>query len=154
MLLFFFTILDQCGAMGPLIDAELEKLDRRHAQLTKLSSHLIEALDMYRNLMREMPTSQLPHPNMTMGMPVPGYQYGGPVAASGSNGAMGVAGAMKYPSFPQPQAPPQSPSMAPFPPSVSHPVAFPPNQPSNPMPYGVNMSQGFVNPYSGQHPNF
>ncbi|KYQ51150.1 Signal transducing adapter molecule 1 [Trachymyrmex zeteki] len=32
---------DQVTAMGPLIDAALEKVDRRHAQLTQLSSDLI-----------------------------------------------------------------------------------------------------------------
>ncbi len=140
--------------MGPLIDAELEKLDRRHAHLTKLGSHLIESLDMYRSLMREMPAPPQPHPNLAMGMPVPTYQYGAPVIPSGAGGGMNVAGTMKYP-FPQPQAPPQSPSMAPFAPPVNHPAAFTPNQAPNPMPYGVaNMGQAFVNPYTGHPPNF
>ena len=40
--------------MTPLIDAELEKLDRRHAQLTKLSNQLVSALDMYHALMRDL----------------------------------------------------------------------------------------------------
>lgn len=39
--------------MGPLIDAELEKVDRKHAQLTQLSSDLVEALSLYHTLMRE-----------------------------------------------------------------------------------------------------
>jgi hypothetical protein len=30
--------------MGPLIDAELERVDRRHAQLTRLSTELVDAL--------------------------------------------------------------------------------------------------------------
>lgn len=142
--------------MGPLIDAELEKLDRRHAHLTKLGSHLIESLDMYRSLMREMPAPPQTHPNMNMGMSVPGYQYpGANVAPIGPVGGMNVPGNMKYP-FPQPQAPPQSPSLAPFAPPVSHSATFPPNQVPNPMPYGVvNMGQQpFVNPYSGHPQNF
>jgi signal transducing adaptor molecule len=39
--------------MGPLIDAELEHIDRKHAQLTKLSSDLIDTINLYHNLMRE-----------------------------------------------------------------------------------------------------
>ena len=31
----------QVSAMGPLIDAELERTDRRHAQLTRLSHELV-----------------------------------------------------------------------------------------------------------------
>lgn len=43
--------------MGPLIDAALEKVDRRHAQLTQLSSDLVDALNLYHTLMREPPAS-------------------------------------------------------------------------------------------------
>merc|ERR1719187_2519847 len=46
---------DQVGAMGPLIDQELERVDRRHAQLTRLSHELVDALSLYHSLMREMP---------------------------------------------------------------------------------------------------
>lgn len=45
--------------MGPLIDAELERVDRKHAQLTQLSADLVEALGLYHSLMREQP--QLPY---------------------------------------------------------------------------------------------
>ena len=41
--------------MGPLIVAELEKVDRKHAQLTQLSSNLVDALNLYHSLMREQP---------------------------------------------------------------------------------------------------
>lgn len=47
---------EQVTAMGPLIDAALEKVDRRHAQLTQLSSDLVDALNLYHTLMREPPT--------------------------------------------------------------------------------------------------
>lgn len=53
--------------MGPLIDSELERVDRKHAQLTKLSSDLVEALNLYHTLMREPQT-----PNITK-MPPYGY---------------------------------------------------------------------------------
>ena len=32
------------SAMGPLIDAELERTDRRHAQLTRLSHELVKKI--------------------------------------------------------------------------------------------------------------
>merc|ERR1712083_1013932 len=48
----------QVAAMGPLIDAELERTDRRHAQLTRLSHELVDALSLYHNLMREAPAPQ------------------------------------------------------------------------------------------------
>lgn len=44
---------EQVMAMGPLIDAALEKVDRRHAQLTQLSSDLVDAVNLYRTLQRE-----------------------------------------------------------------------------------------------------
>lgn len=39
--------------MGPLIDSELERVDRKHAQLTQLSSDLIDTINLYHSLMRE-----------------------------------------------------------------------------------------------------
>lgn len=56
--------------MGPLIDQELEQVDRKHAQLTQLSSDLVEALNLYHTLMREPANVQHYH---TMPKPV---QYG------------------------------------------------------------------------------
>lgn len=43
----------EVNLMGPLIDAELERVDRKHAQLTQLSSDLVDALSLYHMLMRE-----------------------------------------------------------------------------------------------------
>lgn len=54
--------------MGPLIDTELERVDRRHAQLTQLSSDLVEAINLYHTLMRE--------PDRSMMMAPPGYGMG------------------------------------------------------------------------------
>lgn len=58
--------------MGPLIDAELENIDRKHAQLTQLSGDLVEALNLYHTLMREPERPQMHnmygpqgYPNMT-----------------------------------------------------------------------------------------
>ncbi|RZB84931.1 signal transducing adapter molecule 2, partial [Asbolus verrucosus] len=43
----------EVNGMGPLIDSELERVDRKHAQLTQLSADLVEALGLYHTLMRE-----------------------------------------------------------------------------------------------------
>lgn len=55
--------------MGPLIDTELERVDRKHAQLTQLSSDLVEAINLYHTLMRE--------PDRSMMMGSSGYGMGG-----------------------------------------------------------------------------
>lgn len=39
--------------MLPLIDMELERVDRKHAQLTQLSKDLVESNNLYHSLMRE-----------------------------------------------------------------------------------------------------
>lgn len=39
--------------MLPLIDTELERVDRNHAKLTQLSGNLVDAINMYHTLMRE-----------------------------------------------------------------------------------------------------
>ena len=44
---------EQANAMTPLIDNELEKVDRRLAQLTRLSTELVDALNLYHQLMRD-----------------------------------------------------------------------------------------------------
>ncbi|GAB6019192.1 hypothetical protein CHUAL_000811 [Chamberlinius hualienensis] len=64
---------DQCHAMAPLIDQEVEKIDRKHAALSKLSQELMESLDMYHTLMREYP-----HPRYAYASPkmIPPYSYG------------------------------------------------------------------------------
>jgi len=86
---------EQVSSMGPLIDTELERTDRRHAQLTRLSHELVDALSLYHTLMREMPGM----PSMSgmppyQGMPgmYPGYAPGmqaGPPMQGGQGGSMG-----------------------------------------------------------------
>nr|XP_018907077.1 PREDICTED: signal transducing adapter molecule 2 [Bemisia tabaci] len=53
---------EEVNAMGPLIDAELEKVDRKHAELTKLSQQLVDALNLYHMMMRDpmMPSVSKP----------------------------------------------------------------------------------------------
>jgi signal transducing adaptor molecule len=43
----------QVNQMGPLIDSELERVDRKHAQLTQLSSDLVDSINLYHTLMRD-----------------------------------------------------------------------------------------------------
>lgn len=47
---------EQCKAMGPLIDCELEKIDKKYAGLCELNTKIMESLQMYHNLMKETPT--------------------------------------------------------------------------------------------------
>ncbi len=83
------------NAMGPLIDQELECVDRRLAQLTRLSTELVDALNLYHQLMRD--TAMASH--MMAGPPMPN-QYGGVVAAAAAGG--GNAGAPQHYMMQQP----------------------------------------------------
>ncbi|XP_024086024.1 signal transducing adapter molecule 1-like isoform X2 [Cimex lectularius] len=60
---------EEVTEMGPLIDAELERVDRKHAQLSELSGSLVEALGIYHTLMRE-PMQYKP---MYQTLPPPGH---------------------------------------------------------------------------------
>jgi len=83
---------EQVGSMGPLIDAELERVDRRHAQLTRLSHELVDALSLYHTLMREMPGMPAMAPGMSAypGM-YPGYGPGMHPGPQIQGGMMGYA---------------------------------------------------------------
>lgn len=61
--------------MGPLIDSELERVDRKHAQLTQLSSDLIDTINLYHSLMRE--TERAPAMGLYSGFPHQQPMYGG-----------------------------------------------------------------------------
>lgn len=60
--------------MGPLIDSELERVDRKHAQLTQLSTDLIDTINLYHSLMRE--TERAPAMGLYSGFPQQ-QMYGG-----------------------------------------------------------------------------
>ena len=72
--------------MGPLIDAELEKIDKKHAILSRLSTDLVEALNLYHTLMRSSYSTEgmvvgvhgqpYMHPGVAPSPgPVPGHGY-------------------------------------------------------------------------------
>ncbi|KAJ9590140.1 hypothetical protein L9F63_016725 [Diploptera punctata] len=129
---------EQVNSMGPLIDQELERVDRKHAQLTQVSCDLVEALNLYHSLMKEPVVPQsyhtlpkqvsygYPPPHMYNGVPagpssfVP-QQYstlpGGPESflMSGPSGPTSM------------QLPPNFHPMGPLPPGVGVP-GIPPNQ--------------------------
>ena len=67
---------DHVNKMGPLIDNELEGVDRRLAQLTRLSTELVDSLNLYHQLMRDMPAQTYPMPSAAApyGMGLPGMQ--------------------------------------------------------------------------------
>ncbi len=44
---------DQCYMMGPLIDTKLQKIDQKHAVLEDLNLKILEAFQVYNNLMKE-----------------------------------------------------------------------------------------------------
>lgn len=76
-----FILEAQVTQMLPLIDNELERVDRDHAKLTQLSTSLVEAINMYHMLMREsdiqaqFPTQQFSNSgqNLPNGMINPFY---------------------------------------------------------------------------------
>jgi signal transducing adaptor molecule len=118
--------------MGPLIDSELERVDRKHAQLTQLSSDLIDTINLYHSLMQTDTASSMyggggfpgahqmfrpPTAAMFPGASNQGFGAMMPPVAMGMNMGMQMpAGSQMhgYPqamnNFPQSQQPPMAPS--------------------------------------------
>lgn len=97
---------EQCKAMGPLIDTELEKIDRKHTQLVELNQRVMDALQMYHTLMREnpaysfkgpLPTTYATMPAAMMGMPPTQPIYTSPQHFMGPVGPMPAAGPHSMP---------------------------------------------------------
>jgi len=130
---------EQVNCMGPMIDNELERVDRRHAQLTRLSHQLVDALTLYHTLMRDMP----PAPSYG-GFPQQPGMYGmGPMGPGQPMPGMMPPGGMPMPGPPMsmPGGPPMSmgppagPQMSMAQPHMSQPNNMAPNasngQPNN-----------------------
>ena len=145
--------------MGPLIDSELERVDRKHAQLTQLSSDLIDTINLYHSLMRD--SERAPAMGLYSGFGMPHY------------GAVPGAG---FPPNNNPQYGRMPPSNMISPPGMMMPgqgmqytQANPhhnfqmPSQPSGPgsfqmptqnmMPGGMQMTQQMTNGLSQQQPH-
>jgi len=82
----------QVSSMGPLIDSQLEATDRRHAQLTRLSHELVDALSLYHSLMREAPMAPMAPQYSPYG--APHYPPQGPPGAMPPGVMQGPPGAM------------------------------------------------------------
>lgn len=99
-----FILEAQVNQMLPLIDSELERVDRNHAKLTHLSGNLVDAINMYHTLMRDAETAgaygMMPHQmnRQPFAQPMPNGMYSAP------NGMYAPAG---YSSLPHQQLPPQ-----------------------------------------------
>lgn len=52
----------QVNAMGPMIEAQLEQLDKKHSQLTQLCTELLEAVKLYNIFMKEPVAAYPPKP--------------------------------------------------------------------------------------------
>lgn len=52
----------QVNAMGPMIEAQLEQLDKKHSQLTQLCTELLEAVKLYNIFMKDPVPSYVPKP--------------------------------------------------------------------------------------------
>ncbi|XP_063613298.1 signal transducing adapter molecule 1-like [Penaeus indicus] len=151
---------EQVNAMAPTIDAELEQIDRKHAQLARISTDLVDALSLYHSLMREMPPTmggyyQMPKmpgyaPSPTPGMP-PQQMYGAPGQFGPIMGPPpGVPGGpVPYPNMPPTTGPggpmPPQQQMPPPMPGPNHPVPNQPPPPGQPMP-GVQPPMGQPGP--------
>ncbi|XP_011666599.2 signal transducing adapter molecule 1 [Strongylocentrotus purpuratus] len=135
-----------CNGMAPLIDQELESIDRDHADLTALNHRLMDAFQMYHDLMKEAPVYGYSMKNMAPNqgpftgqgpVPVPGPFTGqGPVPVPG-----GYA--------------PQQPNMGGMPPPqmVQYNAGAPPQQQYMGPPGGVPNSSGMGPPVMNQGMN-
>uniref|UniRef100_A0A6M2DJX5 Putative signal transducing adaptor protein stam/stam2 n=1 Tax=Xenopsylla cheopis TaxID=163159 RepID=A0A6M2DJX5_XENCH len=143
----------QVNKMGPLIDAELENIDRKHAQLTQLSGDLVEALNLYHTLMREPERRQLPqnmyapqglpNPNMPQQMYPPREFMTLPPNSMGMT--MPAVYSMGPQMIPSGMVPPGQMNMS-LPPVVGIPPGNPQISQNNPQPHSLNSTMAQTNP--------
>lgn len=131
---------EEVNAMAPLIDTELERVDKKHAVLTQLSSKLVESLNIYYTLMREQPFVSKPpaaaaNSPFHQPQPPPPQVFNGPVS---------------YP------LPPEHYMMGPPPPGAQYPPmgpqSLPPQSaPNQPMSFPQSGLPEYIPPFPGAH---
>ncbi|CAH2104086.1 unnamed protein product [Euphydryas editha] len=112
------------AAMGPLVDAALERADRRHARLTQLSADLVDALNLYHELMRDPKPLYAPPHAFGPSRPLPGALPPGAL----------LPGALPPGALPQGAMPPGALPPGSLPPGALPPGALPPQLPHQPLP--------------------
>ncbi|XP_048781344.1 signal transducing adapter molecule 2-like isoform X2 [Ostrea edulis] len=138
---------NQCSRMAPLIDTELEKIDKKHAGLCELNSKVVEAMQMYHNLMKETPApygykAQHTAPSMSYNFPSQSVYNGQPQfqsvpgqipPVSVPQGPMPVS-QMSIPQVPMPQNPGMMPANVQMPQNQMN-SSVPPQMTMNPQGY-------------------
>ncbi|XP_046961716.1 signal transducing adapter molecule 1 [Vanessa cardui] len=106
-------------AMGPLVDAALERADRRHARLTQLSADLVDALNLYHELMRDPKPLYVPHAFAPAALPGGALPPGALPPGALPVGAL-PSGALPPGALPPGALPPGALPLGALPPQMSH----------------------------------